>query len=166
MKTAILKMGFIFLFLSLTGAGCEDNENNGGEWIKIGSLTTDVQLSTQLDVIFSEDNECLQNFQEDTLLHTFFTRNDVMEIDNCNTIPEIDFDKYTLIGGKIMVSSISDQISAINLTSNDIKGKYKIEVSIYEPDGRYAAIGYFYFWRLYPKLESKYQIELSVDKKK
>ncbi len=35
MKTVILKMGFIFLFLALTGAGCEDNDDNQYEKIPL-----------------------------------------------------------------------------------------------------------------------------------
>ncbi len=85
-----------------------------------------------------------------------------MEIDSCSIIPEIDFDEFTLIVGKFMVSSISDSISNITLSSNNTT-KYILEVSIYKPDGRYAAIGQLYFWRLYPKLESENDFELLIN---
>lgn len=162
MKTTILKISFIFLFLSLMGAGCEKEED---EWIVINSSTQNTGIVNQLDIIFSEDNRCLLNFQKDTVLHTIFAHNAFMGMDNCNSIPDIDFGAYTLIAGKIMVASLSDHISAITLTSNRAKNGYNLDVSIDKCDECYGAIGYLYFWRLYPKLNSKYNLELLVTEK-
>lgn len=162
MKTTIFKISFIFLFLSLIGPGCEKEDD---EWIEINPSNQTTGTANQLDIIFSEDNNCLLNFQGDTVLHTVFVPTTFMGMDNCNNIPEIDFGAYTLIAGKIMVASISDHISAITLTSNRAKDGYKLNVSIDKCDGCYAAIGYLYFWRLYPKLNSEYNFELVVTEK-
>lgn len=162
MNTTILKISFISLFLSLMVPGCEKEED---EWIVINSSTQNTGIANQLDIIFSEDNNCLLNFQKDTILHTIFAQNDVAGMDNCNSIPDIDFGEYTLIAGKIKVASVSDRISAITLTSNRAKDGYKLDVSIDKCDECFGAIGYLYFWRLYPKLNSKYNFELVVTEK-
>ena len=139
--------------------GCKKGE---GESIQIDSLTLDEKTDIQLNSIISKNNNCLLNFQKDIVSHVIFNQSELNKLDNCNSIPEIDFSKYTLIVGKIMVSSISDNISAITLTSNETKATYNLEVSISEPDGCYAAIGHLYFWRIYPKLNAKYDFRLLV----
>ena len=163
MKIYITKISRYILFLLtlslfLTMATCEKED----EWIQIESYNPDKQLGILLDSIFSQKNNCLLNFQADNVFHAIFSNSDFMEIDSCNNIPEIDFNEYTLIIGKIMVSSISDSISNITLSSNNTS-KYELEVFIYKPDGRYAAIGQLYFWRLYPKLESENDFELLIN---
>jgi hypothetical protein len=56
MKTAILKMGFIFLFLSLTEAGCDDNEKD--LW-KISPESKNAMIQQEVDGI--EFKFCLLN---------------------------------------------------------------------------------------------------------
>lgn len=161
MKIKILKLSIIILLLSLMGVGCE---RDNGVWIQIDSLEPNKEIKTNLNSIFTDNNECLLNFQEDTVFNVFYSQDELKKIDTCNTIPEINFNEYTLIVGKVMVSSISDSITSIILTSNTTKARYNLEISIHEPVGRYGAIGYLYFWRLYPKLESDYNIKLFINK--
>ena len=164
MKTTLLKISFIFLLLSLMGAGCEKGND---EWSQIDPLVANTQLSTQLDLIFSKNNDCLLSFNEkDTILSPIFSSEDLLKIDDCNTIPEIDFGNYTLITGKIMVPSMPYNISTITLISNSAESKYKLEVSIDKCNECYPTIGFLYFWRLYPKLNSKYKFELSITENK
>ena len=151
----------MFLFACLVGAGCEKEE---GEWIQIDSLMPNEETGIQLNSIVSNNNNCLLYFQKDTVFYVISNQNDLAKMDNCNSIPEIDFKKYTLIIGKVMVSSISDNISAIVLTSNATENSYNLKISILEPDGRYGAIGHLYFWKVYPRLETGYDFKLSVTK--
>ncbi len=159
MKRVVLQTGISFLLLFMMGAGCT---KDGEEWVQVDSLIPDAQLSSQLNSTFTENNACLLNFQKDTVFHVIYNKKELAEINICNTIPDVDFDKCTLIVGKIMVSSISDNISEIILTSNDNKAIYNIEISIFEPDGRYGAIGNLFFWRIFPRLKSGYDFKLLV----
>ncbi|MBW8332309.1 MAG: hypothetical protein K0M40_09845 [Prolixibacteraceae bacterium] len=161
MKATIKKISLMFLLFSLMGVGCEKEE---GEWIQIDSLTLNEETDIQLNSIFSSNNNCLLNFQKDTIYHVIFNQNELRKFDNCNSIPEIDFSKYTLIAGRVMVSSISDNISSIILTSNKNNASYNLKVSILEPQGRYGAIGYLYFWKVYPRLETIFEFKLLVTK--
>ena len=158
MKSKILKLSSIVLLLLFIGAGCQDNEI---ELIRIDSINTNAQISEHLDSIFSRNNNCLLNFEKDTLINTIFGFADFNEIDNCHDISEIEFDNYNLIVGKIKVASVSDKISSIVLTSNN--SNYIIEVSIDKCVECWGAIGYIYFWRLYPKLQSEFEIKFSVN---
>lgn len=161
MKKIILIASIAFLLLFIVGAGCKKDDE---KWVQIDSLSPDKQISNQLSTVFSGNKNCLSNFQGDTVFHVIFSQNELKEFDKCTIIPDLDFDKYTLVVGKIMVSSISDSISTITLTSNASKAIYNIKISIFEPDGRYGAIGHLYFWRLYPILNHDYDFKLLVTK--
>jgi len=159
---------FFLLLLSLCvvllGAGCEKDDNLEGEWIQIDSLMPDTQISGQLSSIFTENNNCLLNFQEDTVCHVIFNQEELKEIDTCNIIPDIDFEKYTLVVGKVMVPGMVSSISKVLLVYNSAKDMYKIEVSIDECEECYTVIGYLYFWRVYSRIESGYDFKLLVIK--
>jgi hypothetical protein len=163
---ALKQIVFNSLIIILATVGCsKDSIKSDGEWIQINPSEPDVQTAAQLDLIFSRENSCLLNFQEDTVFHVISSHSDFGELNNLNTILEIDFDNYTLIAGKITVPSISDRISEITLTSSNTMSRYKLEISIDRCVECYWAIGNLYFWRLYPKLNAGYKINFSVTDK-
>lgn len=157
MKSKVLKLSTIVLLYAFIGVGCQKEE---AEWEQINPINPDANLNEQLDSMFSKENNCLINFEEDTIIYTIFSEADYNEIDSCNDISGINFEDYTLIVGKIKVASISDEISSIILTSNN--SSYLIEVSIDKCVECWGAIGYIYFWRLYPKLQTEFETSLSV----
>lgn len=168
MKSKILKLLLFYSLLlafcvALLGAGC-NNEDDGDEWIKVEPIIPNISISAKLDSIFLEGNDCLIDFQKDTVYIILFSQKELIEINKCNTMPNINFDEYSLVVGIVKVSSISDSISAIVLNSNEIKDVYNLEVSIHEPEGRYGAVGFLYFWRLYPKLNSGYEKNIIINK--
>jgi hypothetical protein len=168
MKSKILKLLLFYSLLlafcvALFGAGC-NNEDDGDEWIKVEPIIPNISISAKLDSIFLEGNDCLIDFQKDTVYNILFSQKELIEINKCNTMPNINFDEYSLVVGIVKVSSISDSISAIVLNSNEIKDVYNLEVSIHEPEGRYGAVGFLYFWRLYPKLNSGYEKKIIINK--
>ena len=152
-----MKQIFIFLVLCILIMSSCQKEN---EWVQIDSIQADLELTDYLDSIFSEQNSCLTIFDNDTLFHVIFSSDDIKSIDNCNEFSEVDFKEYTMIVGKIMVSSISDKLGPINLSSDS--NKYLLEVSIDKCTECYAAIGYLYFWELYPKLNAQNNFEMIV----
>lgn len=169
MKTKKLKLLSVFmllipLFVVLLGAGCEDDEAEG-EWSQIDSIMPDTQLSIQLSSIFSENNDCLKAFQNDTVYIVLYSQKELAEIDTCNIIPDIDFDEYTLIVGKVKVPGMVSSISNITLLHSDPKNRYKLEIVVDDCEECYTAIGYLFFWRLYPKLETGHDFELFINKK-
>lgn len=157
MKHKILILSTIILVFAFISAGCQKDD----EWVQIDPISPRTQIRVHLDSIFSKNNNCLLNFEGDTLIHTILSYADFKEIDSCHDISEIDLDDYTLIVGKIKVSSISDKISSIILTSDN--SDYIIEASIDKCVECYWAIGYLYFWRLYPKMQSEFEIKFSVN---
>jgi hypothetical protein len=145
---------FISIFIF---ASCQKDN----ECLQINSAEPEKELSEYLDSIFTRHNNCLTNFENDTLFHFIFSSNNFENIDNCHRISQVDFNNYTLVVGKVQVSSISDKLESINLSSKN-KG-YKVKISIDKCTECYAAIGYLYFWKLYPKLNSNYNCELVVN---
>lgn len=145
------------MLVVLIGVGCREVDDGQ---IQIEPQMPSAQVVENLDSIFSSSNKCLSGFNEDTVLYTVFSHTQLESFDDCQDFSEIDFSEFTLVVGKITVSSISDSISTVTLTLND--NKYKVEVTINKCEECYAAIGSLYFWRLYPKLQTKFDIELVV----
>ena len=164
MKPTIFKISAVVLLFALMEAGCEKEDN---KWVQISPSVASTQLSTQLDLIISKNNDCILNFYEkDTVLSPIFSREDLLGIGDCYSIPEIDFENYTLITGKIKVSSMPYSISSITLLSDSSESKYKLEVLVDRCNECFPTIGFLYFWKLYPKLNSKYKFELLVTENK
>lgn len=168
MKPKILKLRtkyliVLMLCLALFETGCENYENEG-EWFQIDSLMPDIPVSLQLSSIFIENENCLIDFQQDTVFKVFYSQQELVDIDTCNIIPEIDFNKYSLIAGKIMVPGMVSNISNITLTYNNSEERYSFELLVDECEECYAAIGFLLFWRLYPKLNIGYDVDVFIDK--
>jgi hypothetical protein len=75
----------IFLYTSCK----KDNE-----WLQINSAEPEKELSEYLDSIFTRHNNCLTNFENDTLFHFIFSSNNFENIDNCHRISQVDFNNY------------------------------------------------------------------------
>ena len=153
-----LRLSIVIILITFLSMGCQKDED---VWEQIAPININTQISEHLDSIFSEQNNCLLNFEKDTLLHTIYGINDFDEVASCNNISEIDFDNYTLIVGKIMVSSISDSISSVVLTTNNCS--YKIKATIDKCEECWGAIGHIYFWIIYPRLRSEFKTTFSVN---
>ena len=157
MKSKILHFTSILLLTIFTIMSCQKED----EWVGIEGLNTESHIAEQLDSIFSHDNDCLTMIEDKGQLRAIFGSNNFQELDNCHQTPEINFNEHTLIVGKIQVFSISDDIASINLSSKN--NKYKVEVLIDKCTECYSAIGYLYFWKVYPKLKPGYSYELVVN---
>lgn len=152
------RLSTVIILITFLSIGCQKDEDI---WEHIAPIDIGVQISEHLDSIFSEQNNCLLDFEKDTLFHTIYGINDFNKVASCNEISEIDFDNYTLIVGKIMVSSISDSISSVVLTTNNCS--YKIEATIDKCVECWGAIGHIYFWIIYPRLRSEFETTFSVN---
>ncbi len=166
MKQKKLQLLTTFLLLLplcvvLLGAGCDEKED---EIINIEPVTPDTSTEAQLNIIFSDDNDCLVGFKLDSICELLYNQEELEETDTCNSIPLIDFDEYSLIAGKVMVPGMVSTISDIKLAYNGSEERYKLEIFVNECDECYDVIGYLFFWRLYPKLEAGYDFDVIFHK--
>lgn len=141
MKYGISHFTIVLILVFFTLISCQKED----EWISIAAVKTDNQLTEQLDSIFSADNNCLKMVESKSQLYALFSSNNFKELDDCHQTPEINFNDYTLIAGKVQVSSISDKIASIELTSKN--STYKVEVIIDNCAECYGGFGYLYFWK-------------------
>lgn len=70
-------------------------------------------------------------------------------------LPEIDFDKYTLIIGKDWASNSSYQLQDVQLYDNGKQYILDIDIMHYVWSGAYEAIQNLFYWKVYPKLDKK-----------
>ena len=70
-------------------------------------------------------------------------------------LPEIDFDKYTLIIGKDLASNSSYQLQDVQLYDNGKQYILDIDIMHYVWRGAYEMIQDLFYWKVYPKLDKK-----------
>ena len=68
-------------------------------------------------------------------------------------LPEIDFDKYTLIIGKDWASNSSYQLQDVQLYDNGKQYILDIDIMHFVWSGAYEAIQNLFYWKVYPKLD-------------
>ena len=128
------------------------NENNNCEWTKLNPVVLTEQLKDNLDIIFSENNELVKNIKGDTLLYVINNKEELLEIShNINTVIEIDFENQSIIWGRFLTSSISNNIASKQLSVCYPSSIYRYEISVEKCTECWAALGYLYYWAIYPR---------------
>lgn len=156
-KHKIHIVSLIFL-LTVICFGCGEDDP---QWSQINAVTVDGSLAAELNSTFSEANDCLVLTGNTSQMKVLFSTDNFQALDNCNTVPVIDFDKYTLIGGRINVTSTSDEIGSVNLSLLD--NSYKVEVTLDRCTDCDEPHGFLYFWKVFPKLEYGYNYDFDVN---
>jgi len=157
-------------------------EDVGGNPIDIPSDTIDVPIDTaQYPIIIAPLQEIdsipgvyfYENFSNGYQLlpaiwnmpthmwRYIYIINSEEELNTINPYPfgipvNIDFSKYTIIGGREMGSNGSAVFITATLTEH--KEYYLFEIYMKYPDGVFTVFSDVYVWRLYPKLNSKKDI--------
>ncbi|MDR1092075.1 MAG: hypothetical protein LBL79_13455 [Prevotella sp.] len=126
------------------------------EWTHLTPISVENQLKIVLDEVFSAKNDLVKNIKSDTL----FVINNEQELrnvsKNINTVINMNFDRQSIVWGKIFVSSISDVIRAKDLYMCIQSSDYKYEISMEKCIDCWAATGYLYFWEIYSqKIDTK-----------
>jgi len=157
MQGKTINFTFLILLFVILNVSCGEDDL---QWTQINAVTMDGSLVAELNSTFSEANDCLILTGNSSQMKVLFSNENFQALDNCNTVPVIDFDQYTLIGGRINVTSTSNEIASVNLSLLD--NKYKVEVNLgacteCEPHG------FIYFWRVFPKLEYGYTYDFDVN---
>ena len=159
-----LLLSFLLTFCLLLFFGCQSvmnegnketpptNENNNCEWVEIQQVVLTEQLKNDFDIIFSENNELVRNIEGDTLLFVINSKEDLLEISqNINTVIDINFENQSIIWGRFLTSSISNNIASKQLSICYPSSNYKYEISVKKCTDCWEALGYLYYWGVYPQ---------------
>ncbi|MEW4923276.1 hypothetical protein [Algibacter sp. 2305UL17-15] len=151
------------LMLAILFIICMDcNEDDSCNWELIESAPVNNTVNQNLlNEVFSNENDYFKDFG-DTLL-IISDEQELFNISNIETDMGIDFEKYTLVGGKFRTSSISNEISTIALYKCNPRSEYRLEVIVKQCTECFAAIGNLYYWKIYPSsIDSKSNILLTI----
>ena len=130
----------------------ERNENNNCEWTELNPVVLTEQLKNDLDIIFSDNNELVKNIKGDTLLYAINSKEELLEISlNINTVIDIDFENQSIIWGRFLTSSISNNITSKQLSVCHPSSNCRYEISVEKCTECWAALGYLYYWAIYPR---------------
>ena len=150
---------FCVLFLGLF-ASCKGIEPTGDAGILPVSAPEDVEFFFESHLPpsdYSHSNTSF-NFGEET---ECFVINDVDDFKavapESVTLPEIDFDKYTLIIGQVVMGNPGYRFVSQSIHADTLKVVYK-NLGGASP----ARMTSFYFWGLYDKLQKDVYIEVCI----
>ncbi|MDD4236825.1 MAG: hypothetical protein PHF99_12500 [Bacteroidales bacterium] len=156
----------LILLIVTIGLSCNKNENvdpapNDSlcQWSLIDPILIGENLSQNLDVLFSDENSLIRSYK-DTTLFIINAVEELKEIYSDSLVHLVDMDTITIVGVKILTSSISDSISSVSLFKCDNNDKFKFEVAINHCVDCWSALGYHYKWQVYKKLpkQSNYSL--------
>ena len=166
-KVALAAMPSVLLIFSLLfmAVSCEPiPPEQDCAWIELTPSTLTEQLNTVLDVVFSENNELVRNIEGDNLLYVINSKEELLEIShNINTVIDIDFENQSIIWGKFLTASISDSIASKQLFVCYPSSNYKYEVSVKKCTECWHAVGYLYYWNIYPQKINSNNISLIIN---
>jgi hypothetical protein len=184
---SLMSLLVILLVLVFIGMGCEkldDTETNPQNtnqqdtivaptfpianciWDTIYTIQVSNELQNCLNFVFSENNNVMQNMN-DTALFIINSMQQIMELQGYNGNSEvwqqIDWEKQSICGVRILTTSVSDKIQSCNLLKCNNLMQYNYEVTIEKCIDCWAAFGYHYFWGIYPQKINQENISLTVN---
>jgi hypothetical protein len=114
----------------------------------------DILHSNYLDTIFSGRNQLIPtDYNTEKNIYIINSKEELNAINFFGFDVDIDFSKYTLVGGRVATSSISNWIHEILLEERD--KDYLFSISMKVPYSAWHVLDNKYFWRLYPKLKKE-----------
>ena len=153
MVATVILAGAMFL------AGCEKekitNENNTSgvqEETALNPIVPDSSVKEKLDDFFSK--------WEDTVTVKFtdcinvINGMDELKKLGCDNL-KIDFNKYSLIWGKVMAYHTGYSIQNRTLYYDGVNGTYHYDVILHVGDSGYGVVYGIYFWDIFPKKNYK-----------
>ncbi|MGI6718351.1 MAG: hypothetical protein ACOX4D_04265 [Bacteroidales bacterium] len=123
----------------------------------------DKAITEQLDSLFSPENDKLfDKLGGDTLFYVINSQEEWLELDICDEI-DIDFNKYTLIFGRVPSTSSPSEITKKELVYDEETDLYTYNVEVFvNPDG-YTAFSHLYFWDIFEKIENDITFNLTYN---
>jgi len=166
-KTKIFLLWALALFIC-TVTSCKNDGNKPNllpipDCVTVKPVNVDTITVKSLDDYFNDLCWKYQNGHNG--YPTIYAINSYEELENINKgyidRAQIDFEQYTLVGGIFHISPYPYEILLENLCKNDFLKTYTKKFIIKK--GMYMQVTYHYFWALYPKLHSEYQVNLDLD---
>jgi len=155
------------LAFALTVSSCKEKATEPTppkipDCITVESIAVDSVTAKQLNDVF----ETLSGLYSLDILeiNEIYAINSLEDIDEYEEFgfsyfpDNIDFEQYTLIGGVLVISSISYEVLSDELCKNDSLKTYIRKFSIKQGDA--TAVRYHWYWNLYPKLDTNFQVIL------
>ncbi len=126
------------------------------DWEEVSPATA-TDIKAKLNAVFSETNPLVANIPGDTLFYVIHSKEELAKVSmNINTPIDIDFENQTLVWGRILTSSISDNIHSKQLSVCESSSDYKYTVTVGKCIDCWTALGNLYFWDIYPrKIDAK-----------
>jgi hypothetical protein len=154
-----------FFDLELTRLLSSEEPETGCKWEQVTPVTPSNEQKSRLDNVFSASNELLRDIQCDTLF-VINNREDMIKLQGFSEYPdlwmEFDWDNYSLIGGKTVTPSVSDEILSQQLSKCLDTPSYKYEIEVKKCTACWTAIGHHYFWSRYDKILDSKDVSLTV----
>ena len=130
MKTTLLKISFIFLTLSLMGAGCEKED----------ASITDLPIFKELPILYmgyNLENEETRVIKNQETLEIIFSKDLITRI---TSLQNIDFTKYDVLVGENYYRSGIAKLEHKFIKTGDYSYLYKMDVffNITAPAGRFC----------------------------
>jgi hypothetical protein len=151
MKTKILFLSTVLLL----SFGCDNNtdlsedgngKNEDCNWNTVESVLLSEDLKIKLNNTFSEQNRLVNNIAGDTIVFVINNEQDFLKVcDNQAIISGMDFEKNSIVWGRVLSSSISDKIARKQLFECPEYTRYKYDVKIEKCVECWTALGYLYF---------------------
>jgi hypothetical protein len=135
-------------------------EPQEGNAQQVTPVTPTNEQKSRLDNLFSYNNELLRKLQKNTLF-VINNQEDMATLQGSNESLDIDWDKYSIIGCKIITPSISNEILSQQLLEY-IPLSYVYMVEVKNCDICYAALGEHYFWAIYAKKLNAENVSLTI----
>ena len=143
------------------------NDKNNCEWTELKPVVLTELLKNILDIVFSESNELVKNIKGDTLLYVINNKEELLEIShNINTVIDIDFENQSIIWGRFLTSSISNNIASKQLSVCHPSSNYRYEISVEKCTDCWESLGYLYYWAIYPRKINVNNVSLIINELK
>ena len=155
MKTLLYCVLFLGLF-----ASCAEIKPNDDAGIFPVSASEDVEsfFESYLPPSDYSYSNTSFNFGEETECFVINDMDDFKAVaPESVTLPEIDFDKYTLIIGQVVMGNPGYRFVSQSIHTDTLKVVYK-KLGGASP----AMMTYFYFWGLYDKLQNAVNIDVCI----
>ncbi len=161
----------VLVFVLTISNGCQKENVNQ---IKIKEEIFNSNATFILDSIFSKKNPiCVDLFKDlnpssakdysDLFqVHIINNRSELLNFDVYLEELGVDFSKHSIVIGKLITSSISNNLISKTLYRNDANKEYKLEMKINKPLIQNGMIKEIFFWSVYSKLNSSYSVSMEI----
>lgn len=160
-----MKKYLFILLAAIAFVACNNNDettpDNPGDNSQVKTIKTVDEMPTQVEAFFSDVNTAMGISPK--ILNFTYRKNEIAiinsreELSNLynggKPLPEIDFSKYTLLVGHVLVAHSGHLLERTELTEKE--GRLTLYVYIRDLDEGFAVITPILYWELYPKLSQK-----------